>query len=317
MPRLSYRSRISVAMFIMAVLMGVLMGIGLLLLLNPSALSGVGMTYVAPTPSLVDVTNSTTQEGSQSVLSPLPRTPTALEITPASAELVPTTSQPARTVVRQQKAAAKATAQTAQVPSAPPPPTLPAPKPALAATEPLPTTGPASAEVILLQVAEAEAALRMGQLEATITYGSGQRSSARVRFDLGDEQRVPRFQITTTYTSTDGVQITERITIGDQSWQRQQEGQWTTTPARESALKQLQVFLPRSDSISNPKRVIVEGTYSLRWYDAARDADVTLILDAAGIPRQLRRLSRANGLILTVTYSGWNTPVEITRPGAT
>jgi len=290
MPRLSYRSRISVAMFIVAGLMGVLMGIGLLLLLNPSALSGVGMTYVARTPSLVHVTNSTTQEGSQSVLSPLPRTPTALEITPASAELVPST---------------------------PPPPTLPAPKPALAATEPLPTTGPASAEVILLQVAEAEAALQMGQLEATITYGSEQRSSARVRFDLGDEQRVPRFQITTTYTSADGVQITERITIGDQSWQRQQEGQWTATPARESALKQLQVFLPRSDSISDPKRVIVERTYGLRWYDAARDADVTLILDAAGIPRQLRRLSRANGLVLTVTYSGWNTPVEITRPGAT
>jgi uncharacterized protein len=176
------------------------------------------------------------------------------------------------------------------------------------------TTGPVSAEIILLQIAEAEAALRMGQLEATITYGSGQSSAAQVRFDLGDEQRVPRFQITTSYTSTDGVQSTERITIGDQAWERQQDGQWTVLSARESALKQLQVFLPRTDSISDSTNVTVEGMYVLRWYDAARDADVTLRVDTAGIPQQLRRVSRANGLVLTVTYSGWNSEVDIAPP---
>ncbi len=174
-----------------------------------------------------------------------------------------------------------------------------------------------AAQVLLQRVAAAEAALRTGQLEATITYGSGLRSSARVRFDLGDERHVPRFQITTTYEGTNGVQTTERITIGDQSWERQQDGQWTVMPARESALKQLQVFLPRTDSISNVTRVTVEGTYVLRWYDAARDADVTLRVDTAGIPQQLRRVSRANGLTRTVTYRGLNTPVEITPPDAT
>jgi hypothetical protein len=195
-------------------------------------------------------------------------------------------------------------------------PTLTAPKPTPATAKPLPAAGAASAEVILLQVAEAEAALRMGQLEATITYGSGARSSARVRFDLGDEQRVPCFQIITTYEGAKSIQTTERITIGDQSWERQQDSQSTAMPARESALKQLQVFLPRTDSISDIKRVTAEGRYVLRWYDSARDADVTLRVDAAGIPQQLRRVSRANGLVLTVTYSDWNTPVEISPPTA-
>jgi hypothetical protein len=190
-------------------------------------------------------------------------------------------------------------------------------QPSPAATAPAATANPPSAQVLLQRVSAAEAALRTGQLEATIIYGSGLRSSARVRFDLGDAQHVPRFQITTTYEGTNGVQTTERITIGDQSWERQQDGHWTTTPARESALKQLQVFLPRTDSISNVTRVTVEGTYVLRWYDAARDADVTLRVDTAGIPQQLRRVSRANGLTRTVTYRSLNTPVEITPPEAT
>jgi hypothetical protein len=263
--------------------------------------------------SLSTLPNGTDMPSQQTVAALGPLVTATLTSRPATAEL--STTRPLSAAGdRQQLTTAEATAQTARVPSAPPAPTLPAPEPAPAAAKPLPTTGPASAQVILLQVAEAEAALRMGRLEATITYGSGQRSSARVRFDLGDEQRVPRFHITTTYEGTTGAQATERITIGDQAWQRQQNGQWTVMPARESALKQLQVFFPRTDSISDPKRVIVEDTYVLHWYDAARDADVTLRVDAAGIPQQLRRVSRANGLTITVTYSGWNTPVEITPP---
>jgi hypothetical protein len=234
------------------------------------------------------------------------------------AEPVPTTRQPSGRVIRQQTVVAEATPQTAQAPIAPLPltPTT-ASQVSPAATAPAATANPPSAQVLLQRVSAAEAALRTGQLEATITYGSGLRSSARVRFDLGDAQHVPRFQITTTYEGTNGVQTTERITIGDQSWERQQDGQWTMMPARESALKQLQVFLPRTDSISNVTRVTVEGTYVLRWYDAARDADVTLHVDTAGIPQQLRRVSHANGLTRTVTYRGLNTSVEITPPDTT
>jgi DNA-binding transcriptional MerR regulator len=304
--RLSYRAKLIFMICGLGILLGMLAGIGIVLLIEPHAFDNVRRAFVTPIASPVPTqAQSARLSGQQTAPALLP---------PVPAATAPTASPPLATSAPQPVAEDTVAASAEPALPSPPPPTLTAPKPALAATEPLPTIGPASAEVILLQVAEAEAALRMGQIEATITYGSGQHSSAQVRFDLGDEQRVPRFQITTTYTGTDGAQTTERITIGDQVWQRQQEGQWTATPARESALKQLQVFLPRTDSISDPKRVIVEGTYVLRWYDAARDADVTLILDAAGIPRQLRRLSRVNGLDLTVTYSGWNKVVDITRP---
>jgi len=233
--------------------------------------------------------------------------------------MVPTVGQPSATIVHQQIAGVVATLSPVQVTLSRTPRTLTTPKSASATVKPRPTTDSVPASDILLQLAQVEAALRTGHLEATITYGSGQRSTAQVRFDLGDEQRVPRFEIITTYEGSTGAQTFARTTIGDQSWERQPDGRWTLMPARESALKQLQVFLPRSDSISDFNRVTVkraamEGTYALRWYDAARDADVTLLLDAAGIPQQLRRVSRVNNLVLTVTYSGWNTAVEITPP---
>jgi hypothetical protein len=311
--RFPYRSKFNFAMWIVTLFMSVLIGVGIVLLLDRPTFGDGGAMYVASSASpIAAVVNST---GLVTAL-PEPLTPiqaSAREAnTPEQQVALPASSPQPRAPIAAPTQVANTTKdqQTTPETSARQTPTLTAPKP-------LPTTGPASAEMILLKVAEAEAALRTGQLEATITASSGLGSSALARFDLGDEQRVPRFHITTTYESTTGGQTTERITIGDQSWERQQNGRWTTMPARESALKQLQVFLPRTDSIANPKRVTVEGTYALHWYDAARDADVTLRVGTAGIPQQLRRVSRANGLVLTVTYSGWNMTVEITPPDTT
>jgi DNA-binding transcriptional MerR regulator len=277
----------------------VLMAIGIVWLGSPRVLIGISGANSAPAASSIPAATHSANSGPLASRSPPALTPTAR---PSSANTP------------------KASSSVAPSPQ-PLPTTAPIPTTAPTAIAALPITGSASASDILLQVAEAEAALRMGQIEATITYGAGRRSSAQVRFDLGDAQRVPRFQITTTYEGTTGAQTTERITIGDQAWERQQAGQWTVMPARESALKQLQVFLPRTDSISDGTNVTVkgatvDGTYALHWYDAARDADVTLNVDTAGIPRQLHRVSRANGLVLTVTYSGWNTTVEIPPPAA-
>jgi len=296
----SYRS-----VFIFVLCVAVLIAISILLLGNPrdgANDSGLGAPDVARTSALLVA--SAPALGVPSRAAPESQPSPHSKETPLNSQ----TAQPsgARTV-------AGPTAHPSFLPLTPTTASQPSP----AATAPAATANPPSAQVLLQRVSAAEAALRTGQLEATITYGSGLRSSARVRFDLGDAQHVPRFQITTTYEGTNGVQTTERITIGDQSWERQQDGQWTVMPARESALKQLQVFLPRTDSISNVTRVTVEGTYVLRWYDAARDADVTLRVDTAGIPQQLRRVSRANGLTRTVTYRGLNTPVEITPPDAT
>ena len=42
----------------------------------------------------------------------------------------------------------------------------------------------------------------------------------------------------------------------------------------------------------------------LRWYDAQRDADVTLQVEAAtGLPRLLRQAARATGAVVTVSYN--------------
>jgi hypothetical protein len=279
---------------------GILIALGIVWLDNPRAFVDGSRADIAstapPIPTVMHLTTSapptTTQRPqitARPALAPVPTNTTKHQASPAAASPQP-------------------------LPSA-----MPIPTTTPTVTAVVPVSDSASAGDLLLRAAQAETTLRTGQLEATITFGSGQRSSAQMGFDLGDEQRVPSCSITTTYEGATGAQTTERITIGDQSWERQQASQWTVMPARETVLKQLQVFLPRTDSISKlstvtVKRAAVEDTYALHWYDAARNADVTLVVDAAAIPQQLRRVSRANGLILTVSYSGWNTAVEITPP---
>ncbi|MFX4547556.1 hypothetical protein ABTB03_20370, partial [Acinetobacter baumannii] len=53
----------------------------------------------------------------------------------------------------------------------------------------------------------------------------------------------------------------------------------------------------------------------LRWLDAARNSDVTVAVDPnSGVPHELRRTIGGTDLVLTVTYSQWNEPVEIAAP---
>jgi len=168
---------------------------------------------------------------------------------------------------------------------------------------------------VLQQVAAAEAALRTGQLEAMIDYGNGTRSSAQVRFDLGTLGRVPRLHIITIYQSATGTQTVERITIGDRAWQRQPDGPWAAIAEQEGAWGQVQTFLPHATSIMGAESDNGKDLAVLRWYNAGHDADVTLSVDpATGVPRELRQVGRTTGEVLTVTYSGWNTAVEITPP---
>jgi hypothetical protein len=50
----------------------------------------------------------------------------------------------------------------------------------------------------------------------------------------------------------------------------------------------------------------------LRWYDVKLDADCTLEMDAAtGRPRRFLQRTRSAGLLLTVVYLAWNSPVTI------
>lgn len=169
------------------------------------------------------------------------------------------------------------------------------------------------------QVAAAEAALRSGDFEATILNRDGSRSSARVRFHLGDQQQAPAFHMITLYEGIGGAppQVAERISIGDRSWQRAPNGDWSAIPEQEGAWGQVQAFLPRVAAAPGPTLGSEGSATVLQWYDAPRDVDVTLLVDpATGVPREMRQVTRATGSVLTVVYKGWNAPVDIAPPVA-
>jgi hypothetical protein len=177
------------------------------------------------------------------------------------------------------------------------------------------TAAPPTVERVVQQVEAAKAVLRTGELEATITYGEGQPSVSFVRFDLGNETQDPRVHITTTYHGTDSEQNLEYIMIGDKSWQRQTDGRWTAVGAQEGVWGQVQAFLPDTEHVVDERLTTNANGTEIYWDDPNRGADITLQVDReTGTPRTLRRTTRATGAILTVTYQGWNTPIEINAP---
>ncbi|HEX6288470.1 MAG TPA: hypothetical protein VFZ66_04725 [Herpetosiphonaceae bacterium] len=201
--------------------------------------------------------------------------------------------------------------------SASAPGSVPAASPTIAPTAaapPTPATGSVdqNAQALLSQVAAAEAALRSGQLEALLDYGQGDRALADVSFDFGDTQHPPSLRLKTTYQGSTRSQAIEKIAIGEQSWERQGDQAWIAGAPPRGLWDQVQFFLPHAASASDPQ---LTGSDTLRWYDAATDSDVTLVLDpATGTPRELQRRTRRTGLQLTITYRGWNTAVDIRPP---
>ena len=157
--------------------------------------------------------------------------------------------------------------------------------------------------------------MRTGQFNATIE-SAGSRSTAQVSFDLGDEQRPSSINLRTTYRGSSPTEtVTERILIGSRAWERRPDGKWEAIPEQEGPLGQIQTYLPHAASAPNPTLNSEGKVTSLNWYNTASDADVTLLVDpSTGVPRQMRQVTRKNGSTLTVNYTGWNTPVEITPP---
>jgi hypothetical protein len=176
-------------------------------------------------------------------------------------------------------------------------------------------TAPTAAD-LLGRVAAAEQALRSGTIDVTLDYGSGSGASARIRFDMGDAN-LPRLQIQSTYTGEGRPRVVERLTIGEQSWERVSPGGWVARQAHEGIVDQISVYLPHADEVAGAELSAQGDAPVLRWYDPGRDADVTLMLDAAtGAPRELRQVTRATGARLVVIYSLWNAPIEIDAPPA-
>jgi hypothetical protein len=168
---------------------------------------------------------------------------------------------------------------------------------------------------MLRRVAAAEAALRGGQIEARISNADGTAAWAQIRFDFGDATKPPAFHITSTYTGTASVQKVERITIGERSWERSPDGHWSTRPAREGIADQVRVFLPHAEFVANANLEQNSTAAVLRWHTSATDSNFTLVVDpSTGTPRELQQDTSPTGSVRVVTYSLWNTAVDITAP---
>jgi ketosteroid isomerase-like protein len=180
----------------------------------------------------------------------------------------------------------------------------------------LPIAPPQSAgDTIRRRVVDFEAALRTGELAAVTDYGDGNGTALQMRFDFGDTQQLPQLYLTTVYTSAGQTQVSERITVGEQSWQRQDGGDWAISREPTSVREQVQRFLPRVADVENPEIISDSDVAVLHWYDKPRDADMTLLADLeSGAPRQMRQVTRPTDLALIITYSAWNTPVRIEPP---
>lgn len=159
---------------------------------------------------------------------------------------------------------------------------------------------PAESTALLQQVADLEAKVRAGEFEATLDYGNGDRTVTILRFDLNEP---PRYQLVTTYYSVDGTRSAESILIGDQSWERQPDDTWLSSPNRGSVSHQVRSLLPGVTSALQPEIGAESNQTIMSWYDAQKDEEFLLSLDAeTKIPVELRQTRRATGSVLTVVY---------------
>lgn len=288
--RYAYRSRLIVAMLAVAVLVGgLLVGAMLLLLYAPSREPATGV-FRAATARPRPAAPAQAQAGGLAGASATPAAPagTASQV---GALAAPTAIVPDTAVA------------------------TPGPATGIPATRP--TSPPTSAADMLRRVAAAEAALRRGQTEASMSNADGTGAWAQIRFDFGDATRPPAFHITSIYTGTASVQKVERITIGERSWERAPDGRWSARPAREGIADQVRVFLPHAEAVANTDLEQNSTAALLRWHTSAPDSNFTLVVDpSTGAPRELQQATPATGSLRVVTYSLWNTAVDITPPQA-
>lgn len=180
-------------------------------------------------------------------------------------------------------------------------------QPAAAAPDP-PTAGE-----VVERLAVEEASLRSGIFDAVVDYSDGTQATAHFIFDMGDATLPPSLYSKTVYNSAQGTQVLERISIGEQAWERRGDGEWAAAQELEGVWGRIQPYLPQAANAVRPEFVEAEGGPTLHWSDAARDVTVLLDLES-GIPREERVLSEPSGSTLVVTYQGWNIPVEISAP---
>jgi len=189
--------------------------------------------------------------------------------------------------------------------------TLPTIAPSRAIRAPDPNTDAA----VQARLAQAEATLRTGQIGATVDFGNGMRTVTDVRFDFGGDGTAARFAITRVYGGVTGTHTQELIAIGDRTWQRVDEGAWSVVSVPIAVREQVRSLLPNVNGAMNFAPTGQNTDAAFGWSDTDRNADVTLTVDGAtGIPRHLQQVTHPTDATLAVTYTGWNTAVDIRAP---
>jgi hypothetical protein len=174
---------------------------------------------------------------------------------------------------------------------------------------------PANGEATPQRVAALVAALHTGALTATATYADGTRTVVNTRFDFGQARQNPRVWIKTAYRPQDGATayVTERLLFGTQAWERGANGRWELLATQGHILHEVEALLPDANAITTTTDTDLAD--ELRWYDARRDADVTLLLDpGSGLPREMRQATRSTGIQLVIGYEHWNQPISLPQP---
>jgi hypothetical protein len=294
------------------VLLAILTGIGVGIVLSPSAPPGL-TTEVLATGTVTPIAAAVTTPGAQELAG---ASPDATAAPPRPATAPPTPAVVTTPEAQELADAPPATTATPPRPAtAPPTPTAPATPTARPTATPAPQPTPDPAAVVALeQIQAATAALRSGSLEAVTEQRDGGRTTEVLRFDLGDAQREPRLlRVTTTATTT-----TELLMVGDRAWQRQGPTTWTPVAGQPPIPAQVQAFLPDVAAATQPQIASGSDPPVVQWYAANTDTDVSVGL-AAGEPvlRELRYVPRADGAALTVSYRSWNTFVDIIAPDGT
>ncbi len=173
----------------------------------------------------------------------------------------------------------------------------------------------AEATELLVQLAQAEAELRSGVFQATITPAKGTATETSIRFDLGSPSRVPVMELTTTSEGDGGQETVKTIRIGSRAWVQQGNSDWQLRASRESVADQVQAFLPQAEAAVAPVSISDTDTLQLRWQDVTGNSTVVVEVDRdTGVPQSMRRENTATGEVLMVVYEGWNAPVEVLPP---
>jgi len=187
--------------------------------------------------------------------------------------------------------------------------------PTIAPSRAIRAPAPSADAAVRARLAQAEATLRTGQIGATVDFGNGMRTVTDVRFDFGGDGSAARFAITRVYGSMTGGHTQELIAIGDRTWQRMDGRAWSIVSVPVAVREQVRALLPNVNDAMDFAPTGQNTGAAFRWSDTDRNADVTLTVDGAtGIPRHLQQVTHPTNATLAVTYTGWNTAVDIRAP---